>query len=107
VSVEQNIPQEENNTTNGLGLNSEKHNRSEKTLNYEINSKVTSTVRSGYSIDKLDVAVVIDRGQLLRSKDKNGDISNLQHELDKRLASIKNMLIAAAGIDSKRGDLLN
>lgn len=106
VSVEQNIPQEENANNGGGDVNSEKHNRSEQTLNYEINSKVISTVRNGYSIDKLDVAVVIDKNLLVKGL-KETDVDNIQHIVDNRVADIKKMIVAAAGIDSKRGDLLN
>lgn len=106
VSVEQNIPQEENNANSGGDVNSEKHNRSEQTLNYEINSKIISTIRNGYSIDKLNVAVVIDRNLLLKGQNEQNK-NKLQSIIDSRVSEIKKMIIAAAGIDSKRGDLLN
>lgn len=106
VSVEQNIPQEETGVNAGGDVNSETHNRTEQTLNYEINSKVISTIRNGYSIDKLDVAVVIDKN-LLIGEDKKSNNEKIQKEVDSRLAEIKKMIIAAAGIDIKRGDLLN
>lgn len=107
VTVEQNIPQEETGANAGGDLNSEKHNRSEQTLNYEINSKVISTIRNGYSIDKLDVAVIIDKNLLVKKDNKKHNNENVQKEVDSRLVEIKKMIIAAAGIDSKRGDLLN
>lgn len=49
VGVEQNIPQEE--IANGGGERStDKKDRREETTNYEINSKIISTVKDGYSV---------------------------------------------------------
>ncbi|MDN5249002.1 MAG: flagellar basal-body MS-ring/collar protein FliF [Alphaproteobacteria bacterium] len=107
VSVEQNIPQEETGANPG-DKSTEKHNRSEETDNYEINRKIISTVSNGYSVQKVDVAVVIDKAVLMRSFGaEKKDAAVQTKQFNERLAEIKNMVAAAVGIDSKRGDLVN
>lgn len=102
VTVEQNIPQESLDGSNS-GSSTNKHDRQEETANYEINTKTISTVSNGYSINKLSVAVVIDRNKL-----KNADGKNLSgKELEDHLSDIEKMVSTAAGLDSKRGDMIH
>ncbi|RCL02530.1 MAG: flagellar M-ring protein FliF [Candidatus Tokpelaia sp. JSC188] len=103
VSVEQNIPQEEITSENGEN-SSDKHNRSEETINYEINSKTISIISDGYQIKKLAVAVVIDRNRLIA--DKAGSSASVQYVND-QINRIRQIVIAASNLDTKRGDIVN
>ncbi|CBI76158.1 Flagellar M-ring protein [Bartonella clarridgeiae 73] len=103
VGVEQNIPQEE--IANGSGERStDKKDRREETTNYEINSKTISTVSDGYSVKKLAVAIVVDRARLtLPDSTKPTSESALNEEINR----IQQMVATAAGLDPKRGDIIN
>ncbi|MBA9083446.1 MULTISPECIES: flagellar basal-body MS-ring/collar protein FliF [Bartonella] len=103
VGVEQNIPQEE--IANGGGERStDKKDRREETTNYEINSKVISTVKDGYSVKKLAVAIVVDRARLALAKGNNGDSESF---INDEINRIQQMVATAAGLDPKRGDVIN
>ncbi|ENN90527.1 flagellar basal-body MS-ring/collar protein FliF [Bartonella schoenbuchensis] len=103
VGVEQNIPQEE--IANGGGERStDKKDRREETTNYEINSKIISTVKDGYSVKKLAVAIVVDRARLALAKGNNGDSESF---INDEINRIQQMVATAAGLDPKRGDVIN
>ncbi|MEL6093906.1 flagellar basal-body MS-ring/collar protein FliF [Bartonella schoenbuchensis] len=103
VGVEQNIPQEE--IANGGGERStDKKDRREETTNYEINSKIISTVKDGYSVKKLAVAIVVDRARLVLAKGSNGDSESF---INDEINRIQQMVATAAGLDPKRGDIIN
>lgn len=103
VSVEQNIPQEEIASGNGENA-SDKHDRREEITNYEINSRTMSTISDGYQVKKLAVAVVIDRSRL--SANEGGSPAPAQY-VDDQINRIRQMVVAAAGLDTERGDIIN
>jgi len=103
VSVEQNIPQEEISSGNGENA-SDKRNRREEITNYEINSKIVSTMSDGYQVKKLAIAVVIDRSRL--SPGGNQTPAPAQY-VDDQITRIRQMVAAAAGLDTARGDIIN
>lgn len=103
VSVEQNIPQEE--IVSGNGENSsDKHDRREEITNYEINSKTMSTISDGYQVKKLAVAIVVDRSRLSANE---GDSPAPAQYIDDQINRIRQMAVAAAGLDPERGDIIN
>ncbi|ALE02957.1 flagellar basal-body MS-ring/collar protein FliF [Bartonella ancashensis] len=103
VGVEQNIPQEEIVSSNGE-RSTDKKDRREETTNYEISSKVISTVRDGYSVKKLAVAIIVDRSRLVSAGgEKAGSEEFINEEIDR----IQHMVSAAAGLDPNRGDIIN
>ncbi|WP_407965128.1 flagellar basal-body MS-ring/collar protein FliF [Bartonella sp. C271] len=103
VGVEQNIPQEE--IANGGGERStDKKDRREETTNYEINSKTISTVSDGYSVKKLAVAIVVDRARLILP---DGTKPTSENALNDEVNRIQQMVATAAGLDPKRGDIIN
>ncbi|MFT4321185.1 flagellar basal-body MS-ring/collar protein FliF [Bartonella bacilliformis] len=103
VGVEQNIPQEE--IANGGGETStDKKDRREETTNYEINSKIISTVRDGYSVKKLAIAIVVDRTRLVPA---NGETTVSEDFINDQVTRIQQMVSAAAGLDLNRGDVIN
>jgi len=107
VGVEQNIPQEE--IAAGGGENSsDKRDRREEITNYEISSKNISTISDGYKVQKLSVAVVVDRAQLLASmQEETGDATQPDDFLAQKIETIRQMVAAASGLDASRGDIVN
>ncbi|MBB2973807.1 flagellar basal-body MS-ring/collar protein FliF [Mesorhizobium sp. RMAD-H1] len=103
TGVEQNIPQEEIQSNNGES-SSEKNERREELTNYEINSKTVSTIRDGYSIKHLSIAVVIDQARLLASAGTTPPPANF---VDEQVTKIRDLVSTAAGLNAERGDVIN
>lgn len=103
VSVEQNIPHEEIASGNGEN-SSDKHDRREEITNYEINSRTMSTISDGYQVKKLAVAIVVDRSRL--SANEGGSPAPAQY-INDQINRIRQMAVAAAGLDPERGDIIN
>lgn len=99
VTVEQNLPDQAAGQAAG-DTSSEQNSRREETTNYEINTKTIQTVRDGFTVEKLAVAVVVDEARLVASLGENppGDARA------ERLAEIERLVTTAAGINAERGD---
>jgi flagellar M-ring protein FliF len=102
TTVEQNVPQGNKSTTSGP-KSSDQNNKKEEQTNYEINSKTVATVRNGYTIDKLSIAVVLNRGRV----DKLIGTPFDQAKYDAFLQQMQSIVNSAVGIDTKRGDVVN
>ena len=102
TTVEQNVPQGNQSTTAGP-KSSDQNNKKEEQTNYEINSKTVATVRNGYTIDKLSIAVVINRGRVEKLIGTPFD----QAKYDAFITQMQSIVTSAAGLDNKRGDVLN
>jgi flagellar M-ring protein FliF len=102
VSVDQNIPQE---VTPGGGADtaSKKRESKEETVNYEVNSKQVTTAVDGYKVEKLSIAVVVNRQVLLKMQGDNPD----ETKLAAALKEIEAVAKSAAGYDEKRGDIMH
>ncbi|HWU61382.1 MAG TPA: flagellar basal-body MS-ring/collar protein FliF [Ensifer sp.] len=104
TTVQQNIPQ-----GTGAGANkggpsqNDEQDKKEETTNYEINSKTVATVRNSYSVDKLSVAVVVNKARVAKLVGEPVD----QAKIDAYVAEMQKVVTAAAGIDPKRGDEIN
>lgn len=99
VTVEQNIPVEE--AQNGGGdSSSERKDRKEELTNYEINSRSVSTTSDGYGIDRITVAVVVNRTALAQGLGENPD----EQKIAARLTELQGLIATAAGISEERGD---
>jgi len=116
VGVEQNIPQEEIASSGGEN-SSDKRDRREEITNFEISSKNISTVSDGYKLEKLSVAVVVDRIQLMADIGEGakadaddgvkGDAAKMEALLEQKIETIRHMVEVASGLDTGRGDLIN
>jgi flagellar M-ring protein FliF len=102
TTVEQNVPQGNQSTTAGP-KSSDQNNKKEEQTNYEINTKTVATVRNGYTIDKLSIAVVLNRGRVEKLIGTPFD----QAKYDAFLQQMQGIVNSAAGVDSKRGDVVN
>jgi flagellar M-ring protein FliF len=102
VSVDQNVPQEVK-PGGGGDASSKKKESKEETVNYEVNSKQTTTAVDGYKIEKLSMAVVVNKQALLKLQGANPD----EKKLDVALKEIEAVAKSAAGFDEKRGDIIH
>lgn len=99
VTVEQNIPVEEATAPTG-DTSSEQKERKEELTNYEINSRSVSMSSDGYGIDRLSVAVVVNRASIAEGLGE----TPTPDEIDARLAELQKLISSAAGIVDTRGD---
>lgn len=99
VTVEQNIPVEEAQGAGGDN-SSEKKDRREELTNYEINSRSISTTSDGYGVDRLSVAVVLNRLALAKSLGENPS----EEAVNAKIAELERIIRSAAGTVEERGD---
>jgi flagellar M-ring protein FliF len=102
ASVDQNLPETEAPSTAGP-QSSEQNERKEETTNYEMNSKRVSTTSSGYTVNRVSIAVVVNRERLVEILGPEAS----QQQIDQRIAEIQLLAASAAGVDEARGDRLN
>ncbi|MDZ4790692.1 MAG: flagellar basal-body MS-ring/collar protein FliF [Hyphomicrobiales bacterium] len=99
ASVEANLPAEQ--TASKQGEQSTKQSeRKEDLTNYEVNSKIISTVSDGYRIEHLGVAVVVNRKRVAAVAGKDAT----PQAIDAQLKEVERLAASAAGVDAKRGD---
>ncbi|MEX2696054.1 flagellar basal-body MS-ring/collar protein FliF [Rhizobium mongolense] len=103
TTVEQNVPQA---APEQGGSNSpesqDKSDKKEEQTNYEINSKTTATTRNSYEIEKLSIAVVVNKGRIAQMVGEPAD----QAKIDAYLAEMQKIVSSAAGISADRGDVV-
>ena len=102
VSVDQNIPQEVK-PPGSQDSTSKKKESKEETVNYEVNSKQTTTAVEGYRIERLSIAVVVNKLALLKLQGANPD----EKKLEPALKEIEAVAKSSAGFDEKRGDAIH
>ncbi|MGO4711836.1 flagellar basal-body MS-ring/collar protein FliF [Bradyrhizobium sp. 2TAF24] len=99
TTVQQNLPDQQVNANGGKNSNDEKQ-RKEDVTNYEVSSKTTTTVSDGYVVNKLFLAVLVNRPRLMASLgDKASDTA-----VEAKVAEIGQLAATAAGLDRQRGD---
>ena len=99
VSVDRNIPSDKGKSSDGKQSNEENQKREELT-NYEVSSKSVSTVSGGYAIDRLSVALVVNRAGLVAH-----DGSPMSDEaIAKKISEIEALAATSAGVSKERGD---
>ena len=103
TTVEQNIPQAAPQAGGANGPQSQdKSDKREEQTNYEINSKTTATTRNSYRVEKLSVAVVVNKGRIAKMVGEPAD----QAKIDAYVAEMQKIVASAAGIDPNRGDVI-
>lgn len=102
ATVEQNIPQAAPQAGGAGPESSDQQDKKEEQTNYEINSTTTATVRTGYKLEKLSVAVVVNRARIATMVGQPVD----QAKIDAYLAEMQKIVASAAGLDTKRGDVV-
>lgn len=99
VTVEQNIPVEEARNPAG-DKSSEKKDRKEELTNFEINSRSVSTTSEGYGIDRLSVAVVVNKAVLAQGL---GD-QPAAEAVNGKIEELQKLIVAASGVSEDRSD---
>ena len=103
ATVEQNIPQAAPEAGGVAGpQSSDQSDKKEEQTNYEINSKTVATVRNSYQIEKLSIAVVVNRGRIAQMGGEPVD----QAKIDAYLAEMQKIVTSAAGLNAERGDVV-
>ena len=102
TSVNQNLPSQSKSASGDGKQSSEQNDKREELNNYEISTKTISTTSNGYAIDKLSIAVVLNKGALAGS----GADKMSADAVTKRLADIEQLVGSAAGFDKARGDTM-
>ncbi|WP_184468344.1 flagellar basal-body MS-ring/collar protein FliF [Rhizobium esperanzae] len=103
TTVEQNVPQAAPEAGGSGGPQSEdKSDKREEQTNYEINSRTTATTRNSYKVEKLSIAVVVNKGRIAKMVGEPAD----QTKIDAYVAEMQKIVASAAGIDAKRGDVV-
>lgn len=103
ATVEQNIPQAAPEAGGAAGpQSSDQSDKKEEQTNYEINSKTVATVRNSYQIEKLSIAVVVNRGRIAQMVGEPVD----QAKIDAYLAEMQKIVTSAAGLNAERGDVV-
>ncbi|MGC3970556.1 MAG: flagellar M-ring protein FliF C-terminal domain-containing protein [Pirellulales bacterium] len=100
ATVEQNVPQAAPESGGGGPASSDQSDKKEEQTNYEINSRITATTRNSYQIEKVSVAVVVNRGRIAKMVGEPAD----QAKVDAYLAEMQKIVTSAAGLNNERGD---
>ncbi len=99
ATVEQNVPQAAPEAGGAAGpKSSDQSDKKEEQTNYEINSKTVATTRNSYQIEKLSVAVVVNKGRVAQMVGEPVD----QAKIDAYLAEMQKIVTSAAGLNVDR-----
>lgn len=99
TTVQQNLPDQQVNATGAKNQNDEKQRREDIT-NYEVSSKTVTTTSDGFVVNKMFLAVLVNRPRLIASLgDRVSDAA-----IEAKVAEISQIAATAAGIDRPRGD---
>ncbi|MGI3904053.1 MAG: flagellar basal-body MS-ring/collar protein FliF [Janthinobacterium lividum] len=99
ATVGQNLPGPKPSSGDGK-TSSEQNDKREELNNFEISSKTVTTSSAGYNIDRLSIAVVINRAAFAAALGDKAPAA----EVDKKLAEVEQLVGTAAGVDKARGD---
>ena len=102
TTVEQNIPQGGPEGDGSGPQQSDEADKKEEQTNYEINSKTVATIRNSYEVEKLSVAVVVNRARIAAMVGEPAD----QAKIDAYLADMQKIVTSAAGLSDGRGDVI-
>jgi flagellar M-ring protein FliF len=97
TSVASALPQAPAKTGDGSKISNTDNSKREELTNYELSSKVVTTVSGGYTIDRLSIAVLLNRASLAGAK---------PGAADPRIADIESLVSSAAGLRKDRGDII-
>ncbi|WP_185983594.1 flagellar basal-body MS-ring/collar protein FliF [Aureimonas mangrovi] len=100
TSVDQNVPQAASEAGPTGSESSEASERREELTNYEINETTVQTTSEGYDVERLSVAVVVNRARLAESIGEGAT----PEQMEAALTEIRALVGSAAGISEARGD---
>lgn len=103
TTVQQNLPDQQVNATGAKNSNDEKQRREDVT-NYEVSSKTITTVSDGYLVNKMFLAVLVNRPRLAASLGEKAGEKASEQAIEAKVAEIAQIAATAAGLDRPRGD---
>jgi flagellar M-ring protein FliF len=101
ASVGEKLP-DQGAVSQGGKQSNETNERKEELTNYEVSSKTIETAHDGYTIEKLSVAVLVNKQRLVAAAGEGQDAVPVEHQL----MDIEQLITSAAGIAKDRGDQL-
>ena len=102
ASVQQNLPDQANKSgSNGKNSN-ENNDRREETTNYEVSSRTIETAHDGFKIERLSIAVLVNKNRLDEAAKQGPDALPVEHQM----MDIEQLVSAASGFSKDRGDQL-
>lgn len=101
ASVQQNMPGQAAGADAGNNSN-EETNRREELTNFEISSRSTETVREGFTVQNLSIAILVNRARLVPTEGAGDGAVPLETQI----YEIEQLAAAASGFDKARGDKL-
>ncbi len=102
ATVQQNVPQAAPAGGAAGPQSSDQAQKKEEQTNYEINQKTVATTKNSYKIEKLSVAVVVNKGRIATMLGEGAD----QAKIDAYLQEMQKIVASAAGLDTARGDVV-
>ena len=103
TTVEQNLPDQQVKDSNSE-QSVEENQRREETVNYEISTKKVEQTREGYDVERLSIAVLVNRAHLLETLGDNADDATINSAINHHIEEINQLAASAAGLDAARGD---
>lgn len=101
ATVQRNLPQENAAGNDGKQSNEESKKQEELT-NYEVSSKTITTVSGGYAIERLSVAVLVNKASLLAA---NGGKPQ-PDSVAQRVSELEQLVASSSGARKERGDMV-
>ena len=101
AGVEANLPKNTANATESKQSNDQTQKREELT-NYEISSKSVQTTSAGFAVEKLSIAVLVNRTALTASAGQKP----APEAIPAQVKEIEQLVSSAAGLDKSRGDIV-
>lgn len=99
ATVTQNLPDETDSAGSGQ-VSQENKERREETTNYEINMKKTSQISDGYQVERLTVALVVNKSRLTELLGKNAD----QTAIDAKIKELEDIVRSSLSLSEERND---
>lgn len=103
VTIANNLPANPAQIASGGANGANKNNRTEETINYEINKTVRNQIREGGQVRRLSVAVVVDGTY---KTEADGKTSTYAPRSDEEMKKIHDLVASAVNFDPSRGDTL-
>jgi flagellar M-ring protein FliF len=101
TTVANNIPAGGANGGGDNKVSNTDNQKKEELTNYELSSKVVTTVSGGYSIDHLSLAVLVNKATLAAAAAEKGG-----RGIDSQITDIEQIVGSAAGLNKARGDTI-
>ncbi|TCT07923.1 flagellar basal-body MS-ring/collar protein FliF [Aquabacter spiritensis] len=101
TTVQQNLPQQQAGGDAGND-STEQNDRREELTNFEISSRTVQTVREGFALETLSIAVLVNRDRLAANAGRGSDVVPIETQI----YEIEQLAGSAAGFDKERGDKL-